>query len=218
VDERSDRRQQAVIQFEKVGLAGLAEFVIVQNHPVNCEQGIFESHQQCIRQGLQSNAQTIVVFEDDVNFENFDPKKLNDAIQFLKTHDHWNVLFFGCLVKGSRKTEYPSVLKIKYRTLAHAYVMNRAFAQIVAQQAWQGVAFDDLLHAYQENLYAIYPCFAFQSDSPSDNQNFIGLDRFRRLCGGLKRLQEMNERFHRHKPSIILAHVLAIGLLLYLLL
>jgi len=218
LDERSDRRQAAAIQFEKAGLTGRVEFVIVKKHPVNCEQGIFESHLQCIRKGLRANALTVVVFEDDIVFENFNPQHLNNSIQFLKSHDCWNILFFGCFVQSSQKTANRSVLKIKYRTLAHAYVMNRNFALIIAQQEWQGIAFDDLLHTYKDNLYAIYPCFAFQSDSRSDNPNFIYLDRFRRLCGGLKRLQKMNERFHRHKPIILCAHVLAIGMLLYLIL
>jgi len=218
LDERSDRRRTAAIQFEKAGLAGLVEFVIVKRHPLNCEQGIFESHRQCLRKGLRAGAQTIAVFEDDIIFENFNPQYLNNSIQFLKADDHWNVLFFGCLVKGSQKTANKSVLKIKYRTLAHAYVMNRDFAKIIAQQSWQGIAFDDLLHSYKDNLYALYPCFAFQSDSRSDNQNYLLLDRFRRLCGGLKRLQKINEYYHHHKTSIIAMHVLAIGLLLYLIL
>ncbi len=218
LDERTDRRQEAMLQFEKVGLASLVEFVIVKRHPVNCEQGILESHRLCMRKGLRANAKTIVVFEDDIVFENFNPEHLNNGIQFLKSYNHWRVLFFGCFVKGSQKTANRSVLKIKYRTLAHAYVMNRDFAQIIAQQTWKGVAFDDLLHTYKDNLYALYPCFAFQSDSRSDNQNFMLLDRFRRFCGGLKRLQKMNERFYRHKSGIIVAHVLAIGMLLYLIL
>ena len=218
LDERPDRRQAAAIQFEKAGLAGLVEFVIVKRHPANCEQGIFESHRQCIRKGLHANAKTVVVFEDDVFFENFNPQNLNNGIQFLKAYDCWDVLFFGCFVKGSQKTANRSVLKIKYRTLAHAYVINRDFAKIIAQQEWQGVAFDDLLHTYKDNMYALYPCFAFQSGSRSDNQNFIYLDRFRRLCGGLKRLQKMNERFHRHKSIILCTHILAIGMLLYLIL
>ncbi len=217
LEERADRRRQAATEFEKVGLAGRVEFVIVAKHPNNCEQGIFQSHRQCIRKGLEANAQTIVVFEDDVVFDNFKPQQLHNCIQFMETHRPWSVFFWGCLVNGSQKTAYPSVLKIKYRTLAHAYVINHPFAQIIARQKWQGVAYDDLLHGYQENMYAVYPGFAFQSNSPSDNVNYIGLDRFRRLCGGLKRLQKMNERYHYHKRTIIAAHIIVMGWLFYLL-
>jgi len=46
---------------------------------------------------------------------------------------------------------------------------------------------------------------AFQSNSPTDNKT-LHLDKIRRALGGLQRLQLLNEWFHLHKKTIIMAH------------
>jgi hypothetical protein len=51
ITERTDRRDHAKAQFKKVGLADRVEFVIVQKHPHNCEEGIYNSHLACIKKG-----------------------------------------------------------------------------------------------------------------------------------------------------------------------
>jgi hypothetical protein len=59
-------------------------------------------------------------------------------------------------------------------------------------------------------MYAAYPSFAFQGNSPSDNERYLHLDRFRRLCGGLRRLQKLNEFYHLNRAAIITAHIIAV--------
>ena len=68
LNERSDRREDAKIQFEKIGLSDKVEFVIVKKHPHNSEQGIFESHMSCVKKGILAGANHIVIFEDDILF------------------------------------------------------------------------------------------------------------------------------------------------------
>lgn len=68
-----------------------------------------------------------------------------------------------------------------------------------------------------DQVYAVYPSFAFQSNSRSDNQKHLPLDRFRRLCGGLRGLQKMNEFYHYNKTLIIGAHILLVLLLIVIL-
>jgi len=208
IDERADRRADARIQFEKVGLADKVEFVTVQKHPQNCEEGIYESHMACIKKGLQAGAGNIVIFEDDILFDRFSPAGLKNCVDFLSATDHWNALFFGCLVSGSRKTENKSILRIKYRCLAHAYVLNRPFAEALINTQWQGTPYDDVLKKWPDHYYAAYPSFAFQSNSRTDNNRKMGLDRFRRLFGGLGRIQKWNEWFNRHKMPVIAAHII----------
>ena len=216
LDERMDRRADASAQFEKVGLADKVEFVIVKKHPHNIEQGIFESHLTCMEKGIRAGADTIVVFEDDILFERFSPADLKNCIDFLSTNSHWKALFFGCLVSGSKKTQNRSVLKIKYRCLAHAYVFSRKFAESLVSISWRKIAYDDLLRSLNDKFYAIYPSFAFQSNMRSDNSRFLRLDKFRRLCGGLRRLQKGNELFHRHRTLVILLHFIIILLIILL--
>ena len=213
LNEREDRRASAKIQFSNVGLLDKVEFVIVKKHPHNCEQGIFESHMACIKKGIKANANNIVIFEDDILFERFNPTNLKNCIDFLSSSPHWNILFFGCLVSGSERTENKSVLKIKYSTLAHAYVLNRDFAQSLIKTPWHEIAYDDMLHNLSDGFYAIYPSFSFQSSYRSDNERYVRLDKFRRLCGGLWRIQKLNEFYHRHRIKIIALHIIVIFLI-----
>ena len=214
LDEREDRQAEAKIQFDKIGLLDKVEFVIVKKHPHDCEQGIFESHMICIKKGICAGAKNIVIFEDDIQFERFSPTSLKNCIDFLSTHLHWHFLFFGCLVSGSKRTANKSVLKVKYRSLSHAYVLNRNFAESLIKIPWQGIAYDDMLRSLAGSFYMIYPSFAFQGNSRSDNSRYARLDKFRRLCGGLSRIQKLNEFYHHYKIIIIALHIILILLVL----
>ncbi len=216
--ERPDRREDARREFQAVGLLEKVEFHIVDKNRADPEQGVYESHIACIRKGLDAGARQILIFEDDIVFDRFDPNALKNGIDFMKADKDWHMLFLGCMVKGSRSTRYPSVREIRYRSLTHACILNREFAQGLAHNPWQGVPYDDMLRDLDDDrFYAIYPSFAFQSSSPSDNERYLPLDRIRRIFGGLRRLQKMNEVYHRHRLIIIGAHIAAfMGILAWL--
>lgn len=213
VSDRTDRRAEARKQFEKVGLQDKVEFVVVEKNIENPEKGIYDSHLACIRKGLQAGASRILIFEDDILFDRFNTATLSQCIDFLSACPEWNTLYLGCLVRGSRKTKNPCVLEISYRCLTHAYVIHNRFAQILEQIPWQGVPYDGFLAKYGEQ-YAAYPSFAFQSNSLTDNDCHTRLDKCRRAMGGLKRIQKLNEMFHRHKTVIIMINIVAAVLLL----
>jgi len=59
-----------------------------------------------------------------------------------------------------------------------------------------------MLSSFKEGFYAIYPSFAFQSNSPTDNKS-LHLDTFRRLCGGLRRIQKCNEAYYRYRRAFL---------------
>ncbi|RJR48890.1 MAG: glycosyltransferase [Desulfobacteraceae bacterium] len=209
VDERTDRRQEAKSQFGRVGLSDRVEFVIVKRDPGDCELGIYESHISCIKRGLESGAKIILIFEDDILFERFSPGALKNCIDFLSNAPHWNILFLGCLVKNSKRSGSPNVLEVRYRSLAHAYAVNRGFAETLIEKPRQSLAYDEMLSTFETGCYALYPSMAFQSSSRTDNTKCLRLDRFRRLWGGLRLIQKMNEIYHLHRRAILLLHVLA---------
>lgn len=219
LEEREDRRQSAMASFLQVGLAGKVEFVIVQRHPFNVEQGMYESHMTCLRKGLEAGAKKIVVFEDDVFFDRFDAERFKQCTQFLKEHPDWKVLLLGALIRSSRKTTNPFVQIVRYQSLAHAYAINRPYAETVAYQPWQGIIIDTLFRPLTDHIYAVYPMFAFQKDFSSDNDDkYSSLEHFRRLCGGLERIQKANEFYQRHKFDVIAIHVIILLSLLIILL
>jgi GR25 family glycosyltransferase involved in LPS biosynthesis len=217
LSDRPDRRRSAEEQFARVGLAARVEFFVATRHPTNSEQGIFESHMRCLRQGLAAGARTIAVFEDDILFDRFSPETLADATEFLRAQPAWDVLFLGCFAKSSRQTAHRSVLQIRYQCAAHAYVIHRPFAENLVQIPWQGVPFDDLLRAQPApRYYVMYPSFCFQSNSPSDNSRTAKLDKIRRFFGGFQKVQRWNEFRHHHMRTLILANAAAVLLLVLL--
>lgn len=213
--ERSDRRAEAAAQFAGVGLAERVEFVVVQKHPTDCERGIYESHLLCMARGLAQGARQMLIFEDDILFDGFTTAALERCVAFLAAEPGWHMFFLGCMVKASRRTTFPGMVRIRYRSLTHAYAIHRRFAERLVACPWQGVPYDDFLRDLKdERTFALYPPFAFQSNSPSDNERYLPLDRIRRLLGGLRSLQKRNAFYHRNRWVIIGAHVLALLLLL----
>jgi GR25 family glycosyltransferase involved in LPS biosynthesis len=214
---RPDRRRSALAEFERVGLAKRVQFVPVDKHPTDSEQGIFESHMACLRAALAAGMQHILVFEDDIQFHGFSHRNLSRAARFLRQNPQWDLFFLGCWVKSSRKTRCPSVVHVRYLCAAHAYAINRAFAERLVQMPWRGVAFDDLLRSMKDlKVYAAYPAFAFQHDVASDNDKMSAIHRFRRFVGN-QRLQKLNEFSRRHVVGLIASHVAAVLIVLLIL-
>jgi len=214
LQEREDRRKSALKEFSKVGLADRVEFELGEHHPSDMEQGVYESHMICLRKGLEAGAKNIVVLEDDVEFDRFDPERLRSCTEFLKQHPEWKVLLLGALIRSSRKTTDQCVQKVRYQSLTHAYALNRHYAETLAYEPWQGIVNDTLFRPLTDDVYAIYPMCAFQKYFTSDNYKYPKLVLIRRLLGGLKRIQKANEFYQRHKFGVIAAHVMIILFLL----
>jgi len=217
LDHRLDRQQQAKDQFLRVGLGDRVEFLLSKKHPTNAELGNFNAQMNALRTGIAAGAKHILVFEDDIEFDRFSPEQLNRAISFMKSDAGWHMFFLGCFVKSSRRTKYPSVLNVKFRSTTHAYVVTREFAQKLVETPWPGRCLDDLICSLNDDrMYAIYPAFAFQSNSPTDNDKQIGIDRFRRALGGIRRLQKWNEFASLHFVTLIVVHatIVLLGLMI----
>jgi len=208
--ERSDRREEARAQFQRVGLYDRVEFVVVPKHPHNCEQGIYESHLMCIRKGLEAGAENMVIFEDDIVFERFKWENLARCVQFLKAHSKWDIFFLGCMMNSGVRTDFANIIKISYRCLSHAYVLNRPLAEKISGMPWRNLPYDMMLRTVVHESYAVSPAFAFQSASVTDNRRHLWLDRFRRWCGGLRRIQKANEWVCLHLRLILAMHAAAV--------
>ena len=207
IDTRIDRRTEAKKQFAGCGLLERVEFVLVKKHPADQERGIFQSHIMCLKKGLKAGAEHILIFEDDILIKNFQQHSLGNAVTFLQKNTHWNAFFLGAIINKMEKTDTQSVVTIQFRCLAHAYAVNRPFAEHIVCQSWKDIPFDNLLRKHSKEFYALSPMIAFQSGASTDNQT-IFLDRMRRFLGGLPFIQKSNEFLQRHKGIIVCAHIL----------
>lgn len=210
LDTRSDRRTEAKKHFSEAGLLHRVKFVLVRKHPDNPEKGIFLSHMSCLKKGLEAGARHILIFEDDVFFENYHPETLADAVRFLQARESWNGFFLGAISGKIMQTEVPSVVKIEYRCLAHAYALNRPFAEEFVQEPWNKVPYDSLLKKRGKEFYALSPMIALQGRAGSDNHTVL-LDRMRRFFGGLPRIQRVNEYYQQHKKTLLTLHFLILS-------
>ncbi|WP_319407639.1 glycosyltransferase [uncultured Desulfosarcina sp.] len=209
--ERADRQAGARDQFARVGLDEQVSFFPARRHPRDCEQGIFESHQACLKMGLAAGARHMLMFEDDVVFGKIDAPRLEKNIEFFINTEACKILFLGCLTRGSRATETPGIRRIRYRCLAHAYLIKPSLARQMADAPWQKVPYDIMLRNFIDDAFVVYPSIAFQSNSPSDNSRHRALDTLRRLFGGLRIIQTVNEHYHRFRYAVIATHLLVIG-------
>jgi hypothetical protein len=215
IDTRIDRRDEAKRQFESCGFLDRVEFVLVSKHPHNQEEGIFQSHMQCLAQGLEAGAQHILIFEDDILLKNFNGENLLRATAHLQKSPSWQAFFLGAICTRIQKTSEPALNAIRYRCLAHGYAVNRPFAEHLLQQTWSHVPYDTLLQKQCKDFFAISPMIAYQSSASTDNQTMI-LDRFRRLFGGLPLIQRGSAFYQTHKGVFITLHLLFLALLLFL--
>jgi len=213
--ERPDRQADVRKQFDRVGLGKKVIFHCPRRHPTDCEQGIFESHQTCLKMGIADGARNILVFEDDVLFGHVNAERLEQGIAFFMNTKGCRILFLGCLAAGSWATDTPGVRRVRYRCLAHAYLVERPLARQLAAAPWTHTPYDILLKKSIGESHALYPSIAFQSNSPSDNRRHRILESVRLLLGGLKTIQMANERYHRFRYAIIAAHLLVTGAMIY---
>lgn len=212
--ERADRQVSAKAQFERVGLGDKVNFHRVQRHPTDCEQGIFVSHKACLRMGLDAGARHILVFEDDVVFGTVDAHRLQRGISFFEERSDCEILFLGCLAGRSWTTGAPDVRRVRYSCLAHAYLVKASLARRLVDEPWRRIPWDIVLKKNAHHAFALYPSIAFQSNSPSDNRRHRTLETVRRMFGGLRVIQVVNERYHRFRYAIIAAHLLLAGAVL----
>jgi len=217
LDSRTDRMREAKRQFAAVGLEERVEFVIVAKDDEDPARGIFQSHLRCLTEGLKAGAQHILVFEDDVFFRGFSEERLHAACRFLRETSRWDAFFLGCITNGSRRTAQNAVVQVKYRCLAHAYALNRSYAEKIVREKWRGLPFDGLLRRCNKHFFALSPMCAFQGQASSDNET-VWIDRLRNLCGGLPFIQRCNEIYQNNKGLILALHfvVATIAIVLFI--
>lgn len=211
--DRPDRRARARSEFSRVGIDRRVEFVLVDKDHTDPCRGIFASHLLCMEKAIDAGAQHWVVFEDDVVFRRYNPQIFKAAVKYLSTHSTWTMLFLGCLVTGSSKTDTPGIKKIRYQALAHAYAVNRAFGEKILRQSWDGTPYDTMLKTLDNDYWGTTPFFAFQSNAATDNDACSGLDRIRRCFGGLGFIQLATEFFHAHRRMVILGHLAVLSII-----
>ena len=215
LNSRPDRMTEAKRQFASVGLEDRVEFVVSARDDAAPARGIYHSHLHCLSKGLKAGAQHILIFEDDIFFRRFNALRLRDACRFLHASNRWDAFFLGCLINDSKQTAQNTVVQVRYRCLAHAYALNRPFAERIVREPWRDVPFDAMLRHCNGRFFALNPMCAFQGLATSDNET-IWIDRLRTLFGGLPLIQRGNEIYHHNKGLFLVLHLLIAAVAVFL--
>jgi len=123
--ERDDRMEEAQEQFEKVGLFGSVQFHRVERHPRGGRYGCYNSHREVMHQALRDGIETLLVFEDDVQFEQGWEAVVQDAKAFIDSGAHFDAFFLGSQILFVDERTTATVWRVKCSN-AHAYIVSRA--------------------------------------------------------------------------------------------
>lgn len=198
LESRPDRAQHAYDQFENQNVLNVERFNAIDSSRFNngmnpiyqAELACSFSHIDCIKLAKQKGLESIVVFEDDVVFEN-DFNKMFESY-WPQVPKNWDILFLGhqALEKPIKITD--NVCKVEKCVLMHAYCINsRIYENIerfymsklndlfqtrkdgfIEYDYDKSIALDYLLgnNLKSYNAYILAPSLAYQNSDYSDIQ------------------------------------------------
>ena len=163
LDSRPERWQEAVGEFNAVGIADRVERVPAIAH-ANPREGCRQSHVECVRRAEAADAETVLIFEDDVIFRGFSDERLARFLERLRTIPDWEVFYLGGTVLAHPE-RYGELMRVPMAG-AHAYAVHRrAFAKIQLQD--RTVPYDVWL-ANNTTSYCADPMLAWQREGFSN--------------------------------------------------
>lgn len=138
LDERTDRWEQAQIEFNKLGIADFVErWPAIKNDDGNL--GCTLSHMSIIKHCIENDYKNVLIFEDDVLFVEDDVEKLKKALNDLFEMGNWDLFYIGSTIdpnvgRFNRVTD--EILKTNFAYTTHAYAANKqVFTPMV--EAWE---------------------------------------------------------------------------------
>lgn len=161
--EREDRYKKCQATFNDLRIP--VRFFRTGKHPNSGAQGCFESHISCITEAYNNGCETLLIFEDDVQYKPYQNNAICSTItKFLSSSTQWDILYIG---------HYPDVLKGWHEnvdthimkgpcTATHAYIIHRRFMSTMVQSTFEGTPID-LIYKKKASAYYVYPSI-FQQD------------------------------------------------------
>ena len=123
--EREDRLEQAKKRFDQVGVGDQVTFYRVQRHPNGGRYGCYESHRSVIEQAYKDELNSVLIFEDDVLFNEGWEKVVQDVHAFIQSGVPFDALFLGSKILYVDEKTTSEIWRVKCFE-AHAYIVSRA--------------------------------------------------------------------------------------------
>lgn len=126
--ERDDRLEHAKQRFAAVGLAEQITFHRVKRDARGGRYGCYESHRSVIEKAYKDGINSVLIFEDDVLFNEGWEKVVEDAKAFIDSKIPFDTLFLGSKILFVDEQTTPNIWRVKCFE-AHAYIVSRSGMQ-----------------------------------------------------------------------------------------
>jgi glycosyl transferase family 25 len=172
VIERSDKREYVSKLLEKLNIQ--FDYFIVKKDKVNSTRGCLTSHISVIKKAYDDGIQRLMVFEDDIRYEEVNDKHIEHVKKFLD-NENWDIFFLGGTPNIWNKTidsvkGYNNIYKGNFAA-AHSYIINRSYMKKIKDIKWNKTKYNtiDVDVLMQNNKsYISYPRFFFQRVMKND--------------------------------------------------
>jgi GR25 family glycosyltransferase involved in LPS biosynthesis len=125
--EREDRYVHMKNEFERIGLKNV-KFYRPRRDPEGGKRGCFISHQTCLRNAYSKGVPYVLIFEDDLIFQNNYLEGFEQAINFIHNNENWELLRLGFTpILYEEKIDH-GIWKSKVFTTS-AYLASRSFME-----------------------------------------------------------------------------------------
>jgi GR25 family glycosyltransferase involved in LPS biosynthesis len=126
LDERSDRWEQSLKEFEKAGIENVERFSAIKHDlgAIGCR----ESHLNIIKKAKNEGFKNILIFEDDVLLIEKNITQISKTLDDLKNTD-WHLFYLGATVDPEISfmvKETDNLLQTNFAYTTHAYAINNS--------------------------------------------------------------------------------------------
>src|SRR6185436_3205701 len=130
--ERTERYEEARLELQRAGLKRVTFFRT--GRQADRDRAIIDSHMGCLRHAVEAKVPYVLIFEDDVLFQENLAANLGRVVDFLKSRPDWNIFYLGGFIFRKVERCAPHILRGAVLT-THGYVMRTEFAkQVLARR------------------------------------------------------------------------------------
>lgn len=170
--ERTDRWELAQKEFQKIGIQPKRFDAIKHATPW---MGCRLSQIAILSKALKEN-KSVLIFEDDVEFPNFEPDILEKALEEISNYS-WDMFYLGGNILKPFYQVSAHLAKLNHCQSTHAYGVNKKFLPNLVPFLEQVEIIIDVVYANavipQSNCYITVPMLAIQRASYSDIEKTI---------------------------------------------
>lgn len=169
LDSRLDRWTVAQKEFEKIG------FIPERYSAIKHEQswrGCYLSHLDILRKARDNN-ESVLIFEDDIEFINYSEELIRDILTELKLFHWWDMFYLGGNVLKPFYQITDHLGKLTHCQSTHAYGVNKNFVYRLVEWLENNQTYIiDVLYAEKvvpyNNCFITIPMMAIQREDYSD--------------------------------------------------